>query len=450
LTHRVAQQPFRLCKNVWWGGCAIRSRRPTIRCTRLATGYHLQKAGLRFLILEAGAEPGGSWPNFYDSLSLNSTAAYSSLPGLSFPGRPDHYPRRDQAAAYIGSYAAHFALPIVTGARVVKVERLGRFFRVITGDKGSYTARTIVAATGFFGQPNIPNLPGQAQYRGQVLHAAGYRRPEPFRQQRVVVIGGANAAVQIGVELAQVARTTLATRRPICYLPQRVLGQDIHFWFNLSGLDRTQWLDEQSMPVFDTGQYRAAVAVGRPDRRPMFERFTEDGLIWSDGRYEKVDAVIFATGYRPHLTYLAELGALDKTGRARQRRGASTTVPGLYYVGLPRQRTVASATLRGVGADAKIVVAHLRRYCEVQRRTTGRRVAAVIVKRQARAWVSRGGELVALISLMTLALRQQAAAQGLASPRLVGEALVRSFMVSAGFLGLGHAAALYSPIQPAT
>jgi putative flavoprotein involved in K+ transport len=411
----------------------------------LATGYHLQKAGLRFLILEASDEPGGSWPHFYDSLSLNSTTRYSSLPGLPFPGQPDRYPRRDEAAVYLRSYAVHFGLPIVTRASVVEVERLDRFFRVTTADKGCYRARTIVAATGFFGQPHLPNLPGQEKYRGQLLHAADYRRPEPFRQQRVVVVGGGNAAVQIGVELAQVARTTLATRHPIRYLPQRVLGRDIHFWLSLSGLDRTQWLNEQSMPVFDTGTYRAAIAVGRPDRRPMFERFTEDGLIWSDGRQEKVDAVIFATGYRPHLGYLARLGALDETGRTRQRRGASATVPGLYYVGLPRQRTMASATLRGVGADAKIVVAHVRHYCEVQRRTHDRRAAEVMVKWQTRAWVSRGGELIALISLMTLALRQQTATQGLASPRLVGEALVRSVMVSAGFLGLGHAAALYAP-----
>ncbi len=411
----------------------------------LATGYHLQRAGLRFLLLEAGDEPGGSWPHFYDSLSLNSTARYSSLPGLPFPGQPDRYPRRDEAVAYLRSYAAHFALPIVTGAAVVKVERVGRFFRVITTDKGCFRARTVVAATGFFGRPNMPDLPGQGQYRGQVLHAAEYRRPEPFRGQRVVVVGGGNAAVQIGVELAQAARVTLATRHPIRYLPQRILGQDIHFWLKLSGLDRTQWLDEQSLPVFDTGKYQAAIAAGRPDQRPMFERFSAEGLIWSDGRYEKVDAVIFATGYRPHLTYLAELGALDETGRARQRRGESTTVPGLYYVGLPRQRSVASATLRGVGADARIVVNHLRRYCEAQQRTPIRRAAEATLKRRTRVWVSRSQELMGLIGLMTLALRQQLATQRLAAPRLVGEAIVRSVMVSAGFLGLGHAAALYAP-----
>lgn len=411
----------------------------------LATGYHLQRAGLRFLILEADAEPGGSWPHFYDSLSLNSTARYSSLPDLPFPGQPDRYPRRDEAVAYLRSYAAHFALPIVTGARVLKIERSGRLFRVITTDKGCFSARTVVAATGFFGRPNMPDLPGQGQYRGQVLHAAEYRRPEPFHRQRVVVVGGGNAAVQIGVELAQVARVTLATRHPIRYLPQRVLGQDIHFWLKFSGLDRTQWLDEQSLPVFDTGKYHAAIAAGRPDQRPIFERFSADGVIWSDGRYEKVDAVIFATGYRPHLPFLTELGALDETGGPQHRQGESTTVPGLYYVGLPRQRTVASATLRGVGADARIVANHLRHYCQVQQQTPVRRAAEAALKRRTRIWVSRSQELMGLIGLMTLALRQQIAAQRLAAPRLVGEAMVRSALVSAGFLGLGDAAALYAP-----
>jgi putative flavoprotein involved in K+ transport len=297
-----------------------------------------------------------------------------------------------------------------------------------------------VVASGFFGRPNIPNLPGQAQYRGRVLHAAEYRRPEPFRRQRVVVVGGANAAVQIGVELAQVAQVTLATRHPIHYLPQRVLGHDIHFWLKLSGLDRSQWLDEQSMPVFDTGKYRAALALGRPDYRPMFERFTADGIIWSDGAHEKVDAVIFATGYRPHLAYLAGLDAFDEPGRARQRRGVSTSVPGLYYVGLPRQRNVASATLRGAGPDAQIVVNHLRHYCAANARLA----ANMLLKRRQRVWLSRGHEMVGLISLMALALRQQLSSHKLAAPRLVGEALVRFLTVGAGFLGFGYAAALYS------
>jgi putative flavoprotein involved in K+ transport len=272
---------------------------------------------------------------------------------------------------------------------------------------------------------------------------AAYHSPEPFRGQRIVIVGGGNAAIQIGTELAQIAQVTLATRDPIRYIPQHILGKDVHFWLNVTGLDRTQWLGEQSAPVYDTGKYRTAIEAGQPDRRPMFNSFTEDGVVWNDGRHEAVDTVIYATGYRPNLSFLAELGALDEAGRVLQRDGASSTVPGLYFVGLPRQRTFASATLRGVGADAKLVVAHLQQYSSVQLKRS-RAVTTKIVVRQKPEWRSRGSELVGFISLITVGLKQQLGADKGAAPRLVGEALARSFVVSAGFLGFGQAAELYA------
>jgi hypothetical protein len=39
----------------------------------------------------------------------------------------------------------------------------------------------------------------------------------------------------------------------------------------------------------------------------------------------------------------------------------SRAVAGLYFVGLPFQSSFASATLRGVGSDAKLVVSRVRR-----------------------------------------------------------------------------------------
>ncbi len=74
-----------------------------------------------------------------------------------------------------------------------------------------------------------------------------------------------------------------------------------------------------------------------------------------------MDAVIFATGYRPKLDYLAPLGALDDQGQPKHRHGVSATVPGLGFVGLSNQRTFASAALRGVGPDAAVVLRALRR-----------------------------------------------------------------------------------------
>lgn len=325
----------------------------------LAAGFHLKEAGLRYAILEAGANAGGSWPHYYDSLVLFSPAHYSSLPGHAFPGDPDHYPTRDEVVAYLQDYAAKFDLPVITGARVANVAHDSDRLRVSIANGETLLTRSVIAATGSFGNPYLPQLPGQSEYRGRLLHAFDYREPSPFAGQRVVVVGGANSAVQIGIELARVARVTLALRTPIRWAPQRILGKDGHFWLRVTGLDYVGFLSDQSTPVVDAGHYRAAVRAGRPDARRMFTRFTERGVLWPRDIEENVDTVLFATGYRPNLQYLAALGALNRAGRPLQRSGVSTAVPGLYYVGLSGQRNFASATLRGVGPDAEVVVRRL-------------------------------------------------------------------------------------------
>jgi putative flavoprotein involved in K+ transport len=61
------------------------------------------------------------------------------------------------------------------------------------------------------------------------------------------------------------------------------------------------------------------------------------------------------------VDYLAPVGALDRAGWPVHCRGLSLTVPRLAYVGLPGQTGVASATVRGVAADARRVSRYLRR-----------------------------------------------------------------------------------------
>jgi putative flavoprotein involved in K+ transport len=332
----------------------------------LAAGYHLKRAGLSFEILEARGEPGGSWPGYYDSLTLFSPARYSGLPGMPFPGPPDRYPARDEVVGYLRSYAEAFGLPVLAGKCVLRAERdAGAGFRLLTDDGGEYRARTLIAATGSFARPHRPRFPSQEAFRGRILHAAEYRNPGPFQEKRVVVVGGGDSAMHIAHELAGVAETTLATRAPIRFMPQVVLGRDLHFWLSVSGLDRLPLgrLFDVSEPggVVDDGIYAAAVRSGRPDRRPLFSRFTESGVLWDDGREEPVDAVLLATGYGPNVGYLGPLGALRADGRPDQRGGASRAVPRLYFVGLPFQTSFASATLRGVGFDAELVVDRARR-----------------------------------------------------------------------------------------
>ncbi|MEV0158195.1 NAD(P)/FAD-dependent oxidoreductase [Micromonospora sp. NPDC050686] len=329
----------------------------------LAAARAALDAGLRPVVLHSGAEPVGSWPDYYDSLTLFSPARYSTLPGMPFDGDLDRHPHRDEVVDYLRRYADALDVEIRTRTRAVAVgTRAGGGYLVRTDTGDELPAAGVVAAAGSFGNPYLPTLPGQSEYGGELRHVADYRHPDAYDGKRVVVVGAGNSAVQVAYELTAHARVTLATREPVRFLPQRIRGRDLHHWLRVTGGDRlpraiiTRLVRHAT--VLDTGRYRDAITSGRLPRRDMFTAFTPDGVLWRDGTVEPVDAVIFATGYRPDLDYLAPLATVDR-GVPQQVGGISTTHPGLVYLGLEFQRSFASNTLRGVGRDAVHVMAAL-------------------------------------------------------------------------------------------
>ncbi|CAM2962135.1 NAD(P)-binding domain-containing protein [Saccharomonospora xinjiangensis] len=329
----------------------------------LAAARAALQHGLTPVVLEAGPEPTGSWPHYYDSLTLFSPAEYSGAPGIPFSGDPERYPARDEVVAHLRDRAASMDVEIRTRTRVTAVSTdSSGVFLVHTEGGEPLPAAGVVAASGSFGNPHRPLLTGQDDFTGRVLHVADYRNPEPFTGQRIVVVGGGNSAVQVGYELADVAKVTLATRQPIGFVPQRQGGKDLHYWLRTTGFDDLppEWLARMasSTLVLDAGEYRPALDTGRLDRRPMFTALDGDSVVWAEGSREPVDIVLLATGYRPNLPYLEGIGAVAD-GVPLHAGGLSTTHLGLVYVGLEFQRSFASNTLRGVHRDAEYVMSPL-------------------------------------------------------------------------------------------
>lgn len=322
----------------------------------LAAARALRQHGITPVVLEAGDAPTGAWPRYYDSLTLFSPARYSALPGLAFPGDPDRYPRRDEVVAYLEEYAKRLDADIRTRHRVQTLEHQDGIFTAELADGRALHARTVIAATGGFTNPYRPALPGIDSFTETVMHAAEYQRPEPFAGQQIVVVGGGNSAAQIATELAEHARVTVTTRGKLRFAPQRPLGRDLHFWYTITGLDTApigRFLPHPpTVPVLDTGRYREAIFSGRPDHRPMFAAIEGNQVHWADGTTERVDVLILATGYRPALNYLTGLDVLTREGHPRHRGGLATGLPGLAFVGLEWQRSLSSASIRGVSRDA--------------------------------------------------------------------------------------------------
>jgi putative flavoprotein involved in K+ transport len=158
----------------------------------LAAGYYLQRAGMRFVLLDAGEEIGAAWKNRWDSLRLFTPARYNSLPDFDFPGEPYSLPTKDEAAEYLRAYARRFELPVRLRTRVKTLHRNGRGYRLTTTEGESLRAASVIVATGANQQPYVPALSAGLRQDIVQIHSRDYRRPSQLPQGIVLIVGAGN------------------------------------------------------------------------------------------------------------------------------------------------------------------------------------------------------------------------------------------------------------------
>ncbi|MEX5719522.1 flavin-containing monooxygenase [Geodermatophilus maliterrae] len=322
----------------------------------LALGHHLARRDADFLLLDAGPEVGHSWRSRWDSLRLFSPAQYDSLPGMPFPAPADTHPGKDDVADYLADYARHFALPVRLDSPVLRLHRDDDGVFAATSPSGTLRARQVVVATGPFQVPSVPAVADRLDPAVPQLHSAGYRNPTLVPGAgRVLVVGAANSGLQIAAELAATRPVTVAAGSRPLELPQRVLGRDLFSW-----LTRLRFFTVPSHTRLARRlRRRGDLVIGSRTRtlrrrgidfRPRLAGFTGRTAAFADSGTAEVDAVVWATGYRPDHSWLHVPGVVVD-GQVRHEAGV-TDVPGLYFLGLPWQTCRGSALLGFVGADA--------------------------------------------------------------------------------------------------
>jgi putative flavoprotein involved in K+ transport len=342
----------------------------------LAIGYFLKQHGRRFVILEAADSIGSAWRERWDSLTLFTPRRYSGLPGLPFPGNPEGYPDRDEVIAYLERYAARFELPIELNSPVRRLTAEdGRF--VLEVDGRTITADQVVVATGPFQKPFVPEVAGRLGPEVVQMHATGYRNPGDIPARTVLVVGGGNTGFQIAKELSRTHRVVLAVGSKQTPLPQRLLGRDLFWWLTKSRLFNTT-IDSRLGRRLSTRETLIGSSPRELRRRCGVElkpRVVDaDGrrVRFEDGNELEVDAVIWATGYRPDFSWI-EVPLFDTAGRLRHRRGV-TDVPGLYFLGLTWQHTRGSALIGWVKDDAEFIAEQIEGSHETKGRPTDARL----------------------------------------------------------------------------
>ncbi|MEH2544307.1 cation diffusion facilitator CzcD-associated flavoprotein CzcO [Bradyrhizobium sp. AZCC 2262] len=348
----------------------------------LACAVTMRAAGLDVMVLEKAGQVGAVWRRHYDRLHLHTDRNHSGLPGMPMPPDYPAYPSRAQMVSYLENYAARFQIKPVFGTKVSRLRRDGVRWLVDTS-LDAISAPVVVVATGIAGAPYRPSWPGMDIYSGAVVHSSNYRNPEAFSGQRVLVIGFGNSGGEIALDLANGGvDVALAVRSPVQIIPRDLLGFPILSWailyrrlparlvdfinapvlrlavgdFEKLGLRRAakgprQMIEEDGrVPLIDIGTL-AKIRDGSIKVRGGVDRFTAEGVVFSDASTEKFDAVILATGFRPDLRRLVPgvEGVFDSHGMPLVT-GSATNVPGLYFCG---QITVPTGQLREIGIEAQ-------------------------------------------------------------------------------------------------
>ncbi|MGX1500237.1 putative flavoprotein involved in K+ transport [Labrenzia sp. MBR-25] len=385
----------------------------------IAMSEHLGLAGLSHLVLEKKRIAERWRSERWDSLVANGPAWHDRFPGLTFDDAPDAFVHKEAVADYFEAYARKINAPVRTGVEVTRVTPLERRhgFRAETSE-GIIEAETIIAATGAFQVPVfpklIPEMPGLTQ-----IHSTAYRNPEQLDDGAVLVIGAGSSGVQIAEELMNSGRKTYLSVGSHNRPPRSYRGRDFCWWLGVlnkwdaefvpgsehvtiavSGAngghtidfrklaDRGMTLlgmtrscengvlafsddlaeninagDENYLSLLDEADaYIEAYGLDLPPE-PEARNIGPDPecvanpLLELNLKEAGISTVIWATGFVRDYSWL-EVNAFDETGAPIHQRGVSS-VPGVYFLGLPWQTRRGSSFIWGVWYDAKYLTDHI-------------------------------------------------------------------------------------------
>jgi putative flavoprotein involved in K+ transport len=388
----------------------------------LAISRELVLAGVDHVVLER-KKVAQTWRSRWDSFCLVTPNWTMGLPGHPYDGNdPEGFVLRDDIVSHLERFANSFHAPVREGVEVRSLEpgADGRF--LLKTSAGEFQAPTVVLATGAYQRPFRPPSARALPPTLLAVDAEDYKNPGALPAGKVLVVGSGQTGCQIAEDLHLAGRDVFLACGRAPWGPRRVDGRDIVTW-----LAETSWFDAPLSSLASpaarlianiqlTGRggghdlhYRVLQRMGvnllghlagvdgnsarfAPDllqsvafgdaryldlRRLMQDQLSAKGMAIPDlpepppfhaDPPQELDlrdfgAVIFTAGFRPDYARWVKLPAFDDLGFPLAPDGASSTVPGLYFVGVHFLRTRKSSLLFGVGDDAAIVANRIVRSC---------------------------------------------------------------------------------------
>ena len=381
----------------------------------LAVSYELTRGGVEHVVLER-SRIGESWRTRWDSFCLVTPNWTVMLPGGTYDGNdPDGFMPRDEIVAHLERYADSFGAPIRAGVAVTSVEPTAENGLLLRTSEGDLHAETVVLATGAYQKPHRPAGAESLPADTHTIDAEAYQNPDSIPEGKVLVVGSGQTGCQIAEELNESGREVVLACGRAPWGPRRVDGKDIVSWISetpfldqsvtdlpspaarlianilVSGRDGGHDLNYRTLQK--AGVTLAGRFLGVENHSVIFASDLAESVAFGDARYaditnlirktcaergddppdfptpppftadppegmdlEGCGAVIFTSGFRPDFASWVHFpNAFDEFGFPFQEDGASSTVPGLYFIGTHFLRKRRSATFMGIAEDAAVV-----------------------------------------------------------------------------------------------
>lgn len=277
----------------------------------LTAGLYGSRAGMKTAVIEQGA-PGGQ---------AILTAHIENYPG---------YPQGVGGPELMLSFweqAMAFGVDFIN-EKVVSLEEDGPYKKVVTADH-VYQTKAMVIATG--SQYRLMDVPGEKKLTGHGVSYCAICDGAFYRDQKILVVGGGDAAVEEAVFLTQ-----FSSQVYLCHRRDKLQAQAI----------LQKRLAESSVQVMYST--RLLEIAGEKKVEKVLLQKEGETPVWQD-----FAAVFIFIGTIPNTHFMPKNMALDERGYILVQGDLSTSVPGIFAAGDVIQKQLRQvSTAVGDGAIA--------------------------------------------------------------------------------------------------
>ncbi len=269
-----------------------------------------KKNNLTYLIVEKGTIVNSlyHYPLYMRFFSTADKLEIAEIPFITTAPKPG----RQDALEYYQGIARQKDLSINLYEKVLHVRKNEEIFEVETS-KSRYCAKNVIISTGFYDLPNTMNIPGENLEK--VKHY--YTEPYPFAQQKIVVVGSSNSAVDAALETYRKgAEVTMIIRHS-------EISKSVKYWVKPD-------IENRILEGSINAHFNAELT-----------EIKENTVIFKDEKGElheiENDFVLAMTGYLPDFDFLRNTGIRlegDFLNPYYNPETMETNIPNLYLAGV--------------------------------------------------------------------------------------------------------------------